>query len=109
MRKIKENINSIRDKISEAKVKGEVNNETPKTFVNSFGEATKREITSLAFKRDQRRMEKDILLNMGDDANVVGSSITSPVTDEMDWEMQEYNDSIQKQSEDEEYTHKVSL
>lgn len=54
-------------------------------------------------------MEKDILLNMGDDANVVGSSITSPVTDEMDWEMQEYNDSIQKQSDDEEYTHKVSL
>lgn len=50
MRKIKENINSIRDKISEAKVKGEVKNEPPKTFVNSFGEATKREITSLAFK-----------------------------------------------------------
>ena len=50
MRKIKENINSIRDKISEAKVTGEVKNEPPKTFVNSFGEATKREITSLAFK-----------------------------------------------------------
>ena len=36
----------------------------PKTFVNSFGEATTREITSAAYKRAQRRMERDILRNM---------------------------------------------
>ena len=36
-----------------------------KTFVNSFGEATTREITSASYTRAQRRMEKDILRNMG--------------------------------------------
>lgn len=36
-----------------------------KTFVNSFGEATTREITSLAYKRAQRRMKRDVLRNMG--------------------------------------------
>lgn len=37
----------------------------PKTFVNSFGEATTREITSLAYKRAQRRMDRDVLRNIG--------------------------------------------
>lgn len=36
-----------------------------KTFVNSFGEATTREITSLAYKRAQRRNERDVLRHMG--------------------------------------------
>lgn len=36
-----------------------------KTFVNSFEEATTREITSLAYKRAQRRTERDVLRNMG--------------------------------------------
>ena len=34
---------------------------TKSTFVNSFGEATQREITSLAYKRQQRRLGKEIL------------------------------------------------
>ena len=36
-----------------------------KTFTNGFGEATSREITSASYKRAQKRMEKDILGNMG--------------------------------------------
>ena len=37
----------------------------PKTFVNSFGEATKREITSASYKRTLKREERAILRNMG--------------------------------------------
>lgn len=37
----------------------------PKTFVNSFGESTTREITSASYKRWQRRMKLDVLRNMG--------------------------------------------
>lgn len=33
---------------------------TTKTFVNSFGEATKREITSASYERAQRRLDKQI-------------------------------------------------
>lgn len=36
-----------------------------KTFVNSFGEATKREITSLAYKRSQARLDKEIMRFVG--------------------------------------------
>lgn len=45
--------------------KNPVNRSAGKTFVNSFGEATTREITSLAYKRAQRRMKRDVLRNMG--------------------------------------------
>lgn len=37
----------------------------PKTFVNSFGEATTKEITSAAYKRAQNRLDKAVLRNMG--------------------------------------------
>lgn len=37
----------------------------PKTFVNSFCEATKREITSESYKRALERTKKAILRNMG--------------------------------------------
>lgn len=36
-----------------------------KTFVNSFGEATKREITSAAYQRAQKRIEQAILVHIG--------------------------------------------
>ena len=36
-----------------------------KTFVNSYGEATTREITSATYKRQQSRVQKQILRNMG--------------------------------------------
>lgn len=37
----------------------------PKTFVNSFGEATTRDITSASYKRAQKRLDKDVLRIMG--------------------------------------------
>lgn len=37
----------------------------PKTFVNSFGEATTRYVTSPSYERAQKRLEKDVLRNMG--------------------------------------------
>ena len=36
-----------------------------KTFVNSFGEATHREITTASYKRAQKRIERDVLRNLG--------------------------------------------
>lgn len=36
-----------------------------KAFVNSYGEATTREITNLTYERSQRRMKRDVLRNMG--------------------------------------------
>ena len=37
----------------------------PKTFVNGFGEATTREITSASYQRAQKRLDKAVLRNMG--------------------------------------------
>ena len=36
-----------------------------KTFVNSYGEATKREITNVTYQRAQKRMEKSLLVFVG--------------------------------------------
>lgn len=36
-----------------------------KTFVNSYGEATKREITSVAYQMAQKRMKQAVLRNIG--------------------------------------------
>ena len=44
---------------------GETKTVIPKTFVNSFGEATSREITSLSYKRALERETKAVLRNMG--------------------------------------------
>lgn len=35
------------------------------TFVNGYGEATKREITSASYKRSQKRLEKQLLSFVG--------------------------------------------
>ena len=32
-----------------------------KTFVNSFGEATKREITNISYDKQQKRLSKEII------------------------------------------------
>lgn len=42
----------------------EENNSNSKIFVNSFGEATKREIESLTYRRQQKRLEQTILCNL---------------------------------------------
>lgn len=39
--------------------------EVQHTFVNSYGEATKRKITTDTYERTQRRIEKAVLINMG--------------------------------------------
>ena len=44
---------------------GENKTVIPNTFVNSFGEATSREITSSSYKRALKRQTKAILKNMG--------------------------------------------
>ena len=44
---------------------GENKTVIPKTFVNSFGEATSREITSTSYKRALERTKKAILRNIG--------------------------------------------
>ncbi len=48
-----------------AKKKKGAGGSSGKTFVNSFGEATTREITSGSYKRAQRRNERDVLGRMG--------------------------------------------
>lgn len=48
-----------------AKKKQKGRDSAGKTFVNSFGEATTREITSPTYERAQRRMKRDVLRNMG--------------------------------------------
>ncbi len=38
---------------------------TNRSFVNSYGEATRREITSNVYEQSQRRLKQDVLRNMG--------------------------------------------
>ena len=46
--------------IKRGKIRTEMEPEQKKTFVNSYGEATKREITSASYRRAQRRLDKII-------------------------------------------------
>ena len=56
-----------RDRISDEQARRQPTQTTEhsKTFVNSFGEATKREITNQTYTRAQKRMSKAVLRNMG--------------------------------------------
>ena len=58
---------TLRDKRNKLEKKNENKQTTSKrkTFVNSYGEATNREITSATYKRQQSRVQKQILRNMG--------------------------------------------
>lgn len=51
--------------LDEVAKKNRVNNSAGKTFVNSFGEATTRDITSPTYERAQRRTKRNVLRNMG--------------------------------------------
>lgn len=53
----------VLDKMAKRKQRGR--DSAGKAFVNSFGEATTREITSPTYERAQRRMKRDVLRNMG--------------------------------------------
>jgi len=64
--------NAIRDKgieksVKEREKKRKQQKEQPvtKTFVNSYGEATTREITSSTYKRQQKRLNKQIMSMLG--------------------------------------------
>lgn len=52
-----------------SRLRREVQNDSSTTqdqlFINSYGEATKREITSATYQRSQKRIEKAVLRNMG--------------------------------------------
>ena len=52
--------NEYNKKLDELSKKNKEENKTSKTFVNSYGEATKREITSSTYKRSQKNLEKQI-------------------------------------------------
>ena len=52
--------NEYNKKLDELSKKNKEENKTSKTFVNSYGEATKREITSSTYKKSQKRIEKQI-------------------------------------------------
>lgn len=51
--------------IERGKRKAAKNKDSKSTFVNGYGEATTREITSQTYKRQQKRLENDVLRNMG--------------------------------------------
>lgn len=57
-RKLKEMLAELKE--LELKEVKEVKN-SPKTFVNSYGEATSREITSLTYARAEKRLQKQIM------------------------------------------------
>lgn len=46
--------------IQRGKIRSKAEPKQKKTFVNSYGEATKREITSSSYQRAQRRLNKEI-------------------------------------------------
>lgn len=58
--------NSLRNRLRTMKnPEASYSDSVPKTFVNSFGEATSRKITSQTYENAMRRQEKDVLKNMG--------------------------------------------
>lgn len=56
-----------RDRISDEQTRRQPTQQTEhgKTFVNSFGEATTREITNQNYQRSQKSLSKSVLRNMG--------------------------------------------
>lgn len=62
--------NELRDRKSaleneKAKRRKKKQPQTSRTFVNSYGEATHRYITSLTYERAQRRLERDVVRFLG--------------------------------------------
>ena len=61
----KAKLNELLNKKAENKRRKAFAAQDNKKFVNSFGEATNREITSLAYQRTMKRKEKEILQFLG--------------------------------------------
>ena len=62
--KLREKKQIILDKETSARRRKDKNNRQ-EAFVNSYGEATKREITTSTYKRAMKRQNKNVLRNMG--------------------------------------------
>lgn len=65
--KVQKEYNKLRDKINdeEDKRRKSTTSQATRTFVNSFGEATTRNITSSTYERERRRREKAVRRNLG--------------------------------------------
>ena len=61
LRKMKKNIETAKAKQREAQRK----TETKKPFINGFGEATKRYVTSTTYERAEKRQSKEIMKFIG--------------------------------------------
>lgn len=57
---LKEKQNEAYDKEAATRRTEQAKNATPHKFVNGYGEATKRDITSLTYKRAQARLRKEV-------------------------------------------------
>lgn len=55
----------IDERLKRKKSQKRTNTKNNKTFVNSFGEATKRYVTTSTYERNRRRIEKDIMNFIG--------------------------------------------
>lgn len=65
--KVQKEYNKLRNKINdeEDKRRKSTTSQATRTFVNSFGEATTRNITSSTYERERRRRERAVRRNLG--------------------------------------------
>lgn len=65
--KVKEAYEDLRTQLNTLKRQQQITTQTNtnKTFVNSYGEATKREITTASYKRAQKNLDKRIMRLLG--------------------------------------------
>ena len=61
---LKKKLNEEYDKKITNRKKEEIFTETTETFVNNFGEATTRYVTSTTYEKAQKRLEKQVLNNL---------------------------------------------
>lgn len=60
----RQQLNKAIDKLAQSQRKASAAT-TTRTFINGFGEATRREITTSTYKRAQKRLERAVRRNLG--------------------------------------------
>lgn len=65
LRRMKTNIETAKAKQREAQREEQRKTETKKPFINAFGEATKRYVTSTTYERAEKRQSKEIMKYIG--------------------------------------------
>lgn len=65
LRRMKTNIETARAKQREAQREALSKIKTKKPFINAFGEATKRYVTSTTYERARKRQSKEIMKSIG--------------------------------------------